>query len=65
MKIKLTRYRNIKLVRREEGEVLTVGSDVTEGQADTLLRIGGAVVHKEKKKPVLKNKASKPAKENK
>ena len=53
-KIKLTRYRNIKLTRREAGEILTVGPDVTQGHAETLVRIGGAEWIKEKKSPQTK-----------
>lgn len=64
MKIKLLRYRNIKLTRREAGEVLTVGEDVTQGQAEALVRVGGAEWIKVEK-PVKKNKADSPAKENK
>lgn len=63
MKIKLTRYRNIRLTRREAGDVLEVGKDIDQGQAETLVRIGNAEWVKEKKAP--KNKASRPAKENK
>lgn len=57
MQIKLTRYRNVKLQRREAGDVLTVGEDITEGQAETLVRIGNAEWVKAQKAP--KNKASK------
>ena len=42
-KIKLTRYRNIRLTRHEEGDELEVGAEVKLGQAKTLVRIGGAV----------------------
>lgn len=41
--IELTRHRNINLSRREKGEVLEVGKDLPLGQAQTLVRIGGAV----------------------
>lgn len=65
--ITLTRYRNIKLMRREAGDVLTVGVDIDLGQAQTLVRIGGAVWDKKrsKKNPAKSNKSSQPAVENK
>lgn len=67
MQIILKRYRNIKLQRREEGEILTVGEDITQGQADTLIRIHGAEEYAapKRKKPAKENKASNPAVENK
>lgn len=49
-KIKLTRYRNIKLQRRNAGDVLVVGGDITLGQAQTLMRVGAAVEVTDKKK---------------
>jgi hypothetical protein len=55
-KIKLLRYRNVKLVRREKDEVLTIGEDIVEGHAETLVRIGGAEWVKE---PARKSKAKK------
>ena len=62
--IKLTRYRNIRLARREAGEVLTIGEDISEGQAATLVWIGGADWHEPKpaKKP-KKNKSVDPVEE--
>lgn len=62
-KIKLLRYRNIRLTRHEAGSVLTIGKDITEAQAETLVRIGNAEWVKAKKAP--QNKAAKPAKETK
>ena len=59
-KIKLTRYRNIDGKRHESGDVLTIGKDISLGQAHTFVRIGNAAWHKEKKakkiNPVLENK---------
>lgn len=63
--IKLTRYRNIKLSRREAGEVLTVGEDLPMGQAQTLVRIGGAEWVEVKPAKKTKNKAAKPVVETK
>jgi len=59
--IKLTRYRNIRLRRYEANAVLTIGDEVSLGQAQTLVRIGGA----EWATPAKKNKAAKPVKETK
>jgi len=65
--IKLNRYRNIGLQRREEDEILTIGKDLSEAQAATLVRIGNAswVEKKAKKKPAKKNKALDPVVEDK
>lgn len=41
-KIRLLRYRNIKLVRRNAGDVLEVGKDIDESMAQTLVRISNA-----------------------
>lgn len=67
MQIQLTCYRNIRLVRREAREVLTVDEDISKGEAETLIRIGGAEEYGPPKKqiPAKENKASRPAHENK
>ena len=64
--IKLTRYRNIKLSRREAGETLTVGADLPLGRAETLVRIGGAEwVEVKPAKKAKKNKSDNPVVETK